>query len=199
MNDINITTTEKKASPIKTHEEIERIKLIFMKEENKTNDRHLLYFILGTNICLKPLELINLKWIDIINIDTGIIKDYITYKQYKFYLNLSCKNAIRNYINKYNFYKVNKYVFGVDVPISIAAINKTYRGIEKLLNLNYSLSSLSLHKTFVYWQIKNENSDYIKMSKLKELCKDTEISKSINHYAEFNFDNDYIYINNVNL
>lgn len=189
----------KKADTIKDIEDIKRIKNIFISNSNKTNDRHLLYFTFGLNTCFKPGELLSLKWTDIMDVDNNIIKEFINYNGYKFYLNLSCKKTLYHYIKKYDFFKTDTYIFGGNKPMVKATINRTYGDIEKALNLKYNLCGLSLHKTFIYWQIKEEHNDYIKMSKLKELYSNTEKEKSINVYADYRFKNDYIYINNINL
>lgn len=191
--------TSNKPDSIKSIEDIERIKNVFIAEPNKNNDRHLLFFILGLNLCLKPDELLTIKWNSIIDTTTGIIKDYIHYKSYKFYLNLSCKNSIYNYICKHADYKRDIYVFGHNKPLTIQSFNTCFRNIKSELKLDFNFSCLSLHKSFIYWQIKRNHFDYVKMTKLKEIYRDLEVGKEINGYCQYNIDNDYIYINDVNL
>ena len=188
------------SNSIKNKDDIEIIKLCLMSMSR--NDficnRHVLYFILGINTCLKPKELLALEWITLLN-DNYTIKNFINYNGYKFYLNTSCKQAILSFINKFDNHTKYKYVFGDNKPITIQAINILYGKIEKELALDYNFSALSLHKTFVYWQIANAHFDYNKMSKLKNLLYINEKNKSINIYSEYNINDDIIYINDVNL
>ena len=81
----------------------------------------------------------------------------------------------------------------------IQTINGVFGDIEKDLNLSYNLSTLSLHKTFINWQIVNYHYDYVKMSKLRYLIYQTSKSKDLNTYAEYNINDDMIYINDINL
>lgn len=192
------------ANAIQNKEDIERIKQYFIEQNNFVYDRHLLYFVLGINTCLKPRDLASLKWSDIL-ISGDIIKDYIEYNGYKFYLNLSCKNAINNHIEKYNDVINDIYVFtGIGHKqnhIRYESMNKMYRILEKELRLNFEFSNLTLHKTFVYWQIYYCHRDYVKMSKLRLITKESIQAKErdINVYADYNINDDMIYINDVNL
>lgn len=192
-------TTTIKPSPIRDIDDIELIKIYLQKSNDATCDRHLLYFILGINTCLKPDKLLKLRWSDILDIEKETINDFIIYNDYKFYLNLNCKTAIYNYIQKYDCFKLFPYVFGNNRPIVIQTMNKVFSDIKKELGLPYILSSLSLHKTFIYWQIYYNNKDYIKMSKLNHLIHKSTLNNDLNSYSEYDIKNDYLYINDVNL
>lgn len=185
------------ANSIKDKDEIEIIKLCLKKQDSFNYDRHLLYFILGINTCLKPSELLKLEWNYIIDDDLKV-KEYIAYHKYKFYLNNSCKTALYNYIFKYNSQCMkSKYVFGNKTPMNIATMNYVFEGVEKELSLSYNLSTMSLRKTFVYWQVVKYHYDYNRMSKLRRLLYDTQ--DSINNFCEYNINDDMIYINDINL
>ena len=187
-----------KSSSIKSLEDIQIIKEYLRSKHSFAFDRHLLYFILGINICLKPEQLLKLEWHTIL--DTRYtIKDFIIYNGYRFYLNKSCKDAIYNFINKYDNYKYYQYIFGDNKSFVIQTINKVLGDAEKELQLDYNLSALSLHKTFIYWQIVNYYYDYNKMSKLRYLMYKTNRDKDLNTYAEYNINDDMIYINDINL
>ncbi len=189
---------------ITNKEDIKRIKEYFISQNNFTYDRHLLYFTLGINTPLKPDELSKIKWCDLIY--NNYVQDFISYNGYKFYLNNSCKNIIRQYINNYTDIVNNEFVFeGIGHKqnnIRYESVNKMYRAIKDILNLDFDFSNLSLHKTFVYWQIYYCNSDYIKMTKLYYLTarnSEHRRNKDINAYAEYIINDDMIYINDVNL
>ena len=187
-----------KSNSIKDLNDIKRIKEYLRSKHSFAFDRHLLYFILGINICLKPEQLLKLEWHTIL--DTRYtIRDFIIYNGYRFYLNKSCKDAIYNFINKYDNYKYYQYIFGDNKSFVIQTINKVLGDAEKELQLDYNLSALSLHKTFIYWQIVNYYYDYNKMSKLRYLMYKTNKDKDINTYAEYNINDDLIYINDINL
>ena len=187
-----------KSNSIKDLNDIKRIKEYLRSKHSFAFDRHLLYFILGINICLKPEQLLKLEWHTIL--DTRYtIRDFIIYNGYRFYLNKSCKDAIYNFINKYDNYKYYQYIFGDNKSFVIQTINKVLGDVEKELQLDYNLSALSLHKTFIYWQIVNYHYDHVKMSKLRYLMYKTNKDKDINTYAEYNINDDLIYINDINL
>jgi len=187
-----------KSNSIKSLEDIQTIKEYLRSKHSFNYDRHLLYFILGINICLKPEQLLKLKWEQILNINYTI-RDFIVYNDYRFYLNKSCKDAIYNFMSQYDNYKYYQYIFGGNKSLVIQTINKVLGVAEKNLHLQYNLSALSLHKTFIYWQVVNYHYDYVKMSKLRYLIYQTSKSKDLNTYAEYNINDDMIYINDINL
>ena len=198
----------KKSEPIKCKDDIKKIKQYFISSGTSYGrllewDKQLLYFVLGINTCYKTEELLNLKWSDIFNYDTMSVKDYIEYTGYKFYLNNNCKNAIFDFIEKYNKFNVDTYVFAsrskVYEPITNEGINRVYRKMQKELGLPFNFSTMSLRKTFAYWQIYYCQRDYIKMSKLRELLHTTTMSNDINIFSGFDFENDMIYTNEINL
>lgn len=189
---------------ITNREDIKRIKEYFINQNNFAYDRHLLYFTLGINTPLKPDELSKIKWSDLIF--NNHVQDFLEYNGYKFYLNNSCKRVIIQYIRRYVDIINNEFVFeGIghnQNNMTYAATNKMYRIIKDTLNLDFEFSNLSLHKTFVYWQIYYCNSDYVKMTKLYYLtARNTEHrrNKDINSYAEYDINDNMIYINDVNL
>ena len=187
-----------KSNSIKSLEDVQIIKEYLRSKHNFNYDRHLLYFVLGINICLKPDNLLKLEWSQILNTNYTI-RDFIVYNDYHFYLNKSCRDAIYNFMSRYDNYKYYQYVFGDNKPLVIQTINRALGDIEKDLNLSYNLSALSLHKTFIYWQVVNYHYDYVKMSKLRYLIYQTSKSKDLNTYAEYNINDDMIYINDINL
>lgn len=192
------------ANSIKNKNDIQRIKNYFISQNSFTYDRHLLYFTLGINTCLKPDELSKLTWDQLF--ENNHIKDFFEYNSYKFYLNINCKNTILEFVEKYKINLEDKYIFsGIgrnQGNMTYAATNKMYRIIQDKLSLDFNFSNLSLHKTFVYWQIYYNHRDYIKMSKLRYMTSRNAKSKmdnDINVYADYQIYNDMIYINDVNL
>ena len=189
---------EIKSNSIKNLDDIKRIKEYLRSKHNFTFNRYLLYFILGINTCLKPKDLLQLEWKEILNTNYTI-KDFIIYNGYRFYLNKNCKDAIYNFISQYDNHKYYQYIFGNNKPFVKQTINKILGDAEKELQLPYNLSTSSLHRTFVYWQIVNYYYDYVKMSKLRYLMYKTNRDKDLNTYAEYNINDDLIYINDINL
>lgn len=196
-----------KVNAIKTIEDINRIKNYYHNRITTARNRdilswekHLLFFILGINTVYRGDELLNLKWSDIYDYDRLDVKGYVDYTGYKFYLNSSCKNALYDYISKYRKIESDVYIFaGLDEkPMSVESFRRVYKDIQKELALPYNINVLSLHKTFVYWQIVNGKNNYNRMSKLRYLL--YPISRyDINDFAEYDIGNDFVYMNDVNL
>lgn len=197
-----------KAESIKNKEDIEKIKAYFLDQSVKYDrflewDKQLLFFVLGINTCYTTDELLHLKWIDIFDYDTNDIKEYIVYEKYKFYLNNSCREVLYNFIDKYNRHNHDIYVFtsrsNSSKPVTSEAINRVYRKIQDELYLSFNFSTMSLRKTFAYWQIYYCKRDYVKMSKLKDLLHTLTIGNDINIFANYDIHNDMVYINDINL
>lgn len=185
--------------PITNKNDIELIRIYMSEYIRPTFSNHLLYFNLSINTGLKTKMLLFYKWNDILNLDMTA-KDYIQYNNYKLYLNNSCKNAIYESLDMLNNINFNDYIFGnrKDKPITSSAINKVYRDIHKDLNIgDLCLNTGSLYKTFIYWQIYYNRRDYIKLAKLQDMLYPTSIN--LWKISNYNIDNDYIYINDVNL
>lgn len=185
--------------PITNKNDIELIRMYMSEYIRPTFSNHLLYFNLSINTGLKTKMLLSYKWNDILNLDMSA-KDYIQYNNYKLYLNNSCKNAIYESLDMLNNINFNDYIFGnrKDKPITSSAINKVYRDIHKDLNIgDLCLNTGSLYKTFIYWQIYYNRRDYIKLAKLQDMLYPT--STNLWKISNYNIDNDYIYINDVNL
>lgn len=185
--------------PITDKNDIELIRMYMPEYVRHTFSNHLLYFNLAINTGLKTKILLSYKWNDILNLDMTV-KDYLQYNNYKLYLNNTCKRAIYDNLNMLNNIDFNNYVFGnrKNKPIISSTINKVYRDIHKDLNIgNLCLNTGSLYKTFIYWQIYYNCRDYIKLAKLQDMLYPT--STNLWKIANYNIDNDYIYINDVNL
>ena len=185
--------------PITNKNDIELIRIYMSEYIRPTFSNHLLYFNLSINTGLKTKMLLSYKWNDILNLDMTA-KDYIQYNNYKLYLNNSCKNTIYESLDMLNNINFNDYIFGnrKDKPITSSAINKVYRDIHKDLNIgDLCLNTGSLYKTFIYWQIYYNRRDYIKLAKLQDMLYPTSIN--LWKISNYNIDNDYIYINDVNL
>lgn len=185
--------------PITDKNDIELIRIYMSEYVRHTFSNHLLYFNLAINTGLKTKILLSYKWNDILNLDMTV-KDYLQYNNYKLYLNNTCKRAIYDNLNMLNNIDFNNYVFGnrKNKPIISSTINKVYRDIHKDLNIgNLCLNTGSLYKTFIYWQIYYNCRDYIKLAKLQDMLYPT--STNLWKISNYNIDNDYIYINDVNL
>lgn len=187
------------STPLTDKNDIELIRMYMSEYTKPTLSNHLLYFNLAINTGLKTKMLLSYKWNDILNLDMTV-KDYLQYNNYKLYLNNTCKRAIYDNLNMLNNIDFNNYVFGNrrNKPIISSTINKVYRDIHKDLNIgNLCLNTGTLYKTFIYWQIYYNRRDYIKLAKLQDMLYPT--STNLWKISNYNIDNDYIYINDVNL
>lgn len=194
-----MSINQESSYPITDKNDIELIRMYMSEYVRHTFSNHLLYFNLAINTGLKTKILLSYKWNDILNLDMTV-KDYLQYNNYKLYLNNTCKRAIYDNLNMLNNIDFNNYVFGnrKNKPIISSTINKVYRDIHKDLNIgNLCLNTGSLYKTFIYWQIYYNCRDYIKLAKLQDMLYPT--STNLWKIANYNIDNDYIYINDVNL
>lgn len=166
-------------------------------------DKQLLFFEIGINTCYKADELLNLKWEEILSKDKQDIRDYVSYRNYQFFLNNSCKNAVYEFIDKYKDCSKNTYIFSRNTDgekrIALQTVEHYQEWIDDDLQLPFKFSPISLRKTFVYWQIYYNKRDYIKMTKLNELIHEGYDYTSIHKYSEFEVVNDKIYVNDVNL
>lgn len=185
--------------PITDKNDIELIRMYMSEYIKPTLSNHLLYFNLAINTGLRVRTLLSYRWNVLLNPDM-IAKDYIQYNNYKLYLNNSCKRAIYDSLDILNSIDLNNYVFGnyTNKPLTSSTINRVYRDIHKDLNIgDLCLNTGSLYKTFIYWQIYYNRRDYIKLAKLQDMLYPT--STNLWKIANYNIDNDYIYINDVNL
>ena len=102
---------------------------------------------------------------------------------------------VKKYKEKINF----EYVFSVNgKPFSIQTINYKWNEIERSLNLDFNFTAQSLHRTFIYWQIKEYNYDYVKIEKLRRLIYKSK-QDSLYIYSGYDINDDLYYINDVNL
>lgn len=187
-----------KGDSIKSKKYIELLKDYLQTLRCDIKDIHLLFFILGINLGLKSKELLSLEWNTILNNDYSI-KDYIVYNEYKLYLNKSCKKIISNYICKYDLYcKNNKYVFGGNSRHMVADTFIVWYGkFTEKYNLSIHITTESLRKTFIYWQIKEHGNDPVKMYKLQDMV--YRDRNNIYDISQYTIENDYNYFNDVNL
>lgn len=186
------------STPLTDKNDIELIRVYMSEYIKPTFSNHLLYFNLAINTGLKVKTLLSYKWNDLLNPDM-IAKDYIQYNNYKLYLNHTCKRAIYDTLDMSKSINLNNYIFGnCTRPLTSSGINRVYRDIHKELNIgDLCLNTGSLYKTFIYWQIYYNCRDYIKLAKLQDMLYPT--STNLWKIANYNIDNDYIYINDVNL
>lgn len=185
--------------PITDKNDIELIRMYMSEYVRHTFSNHLLYFNLAINTGLKTKILLSYKWNDILNLDMTV-KDYLQYNNYKLYLNNSCKRAIYDSLDILKSIDLNNYVFGnyTNKSLTSSSINRVYRDIHKDLNIgDLCLNTGTLYKTFIYWQIYYNRRDYIKLAKLQDMLYPT--STNLWKISNYNIDNDYIYINDVDL
>ena len=189
------------STPLTDKNDIELIRMYLSEYVKPTFSNHLLYFNLAINTGLRVRVLLSYKWNNLLNSDMTV-KDYIQYNNYKLYLNNTCKRAIYDSLDMLNGIDLNNYVFGnrADKSITSGCINNVCRDIHKNLNIgDLCLNTGSFVKTFIYWQIYYNRRDYIKLAKLQDMLYPKSSNYNLCKIANYNIDNDYIYINDVNL
>lgn len=192
-----MSNTQQKADSIKSKEYINLLKAYFQTLKPIIGEKQLLYFILGINLGLKSKDLLSLQWYDILNNDYTI-KDHIERNEYKLYLNKACKEAIQHNIEISNDYQLYVYVFGYNQrQMNIATFNGWYIRFTKKYNLSIHITTESLRKTFIYWQIKEHGNDPIKMYKLQDMM--YRDKNNIYDISQYIIENDYNYFNDINL
>lgn len=192
-----MSKTQQKADSIRSKEYINLLKAYFQTLKPIIGEKQLLYFILGINLGLKSKDLLSLQWCDILNNDYTI-KDYIERNEYKLYLNKACKEAIQHNIEISNDYQLYVYVFGYNQrQMNIATFNGWYISFTKKYNLAIHITTESLRKTFIYWQIKEHGNDPIKMYKLQDMI--YRDKNNIYDISQYIIENDYNYFNDINL
>ena len=144
--------------PIRAYEDVQKFKNYFLK---KGEYRNYLLVSVCLNTALRIRDVLKIKWCDVIELDTGKIKDHLditetkTEKNAVIKLNERICAALRLYI-KHNGIK-GEYVFeGKDgSPITRMCAFKIIKKAGAAVGLEYEISPHSLRKTFGYHAVKN--------------------------------------------
>ena len=131
--------------------------------------RDLMMFCCGINIGLRVSDLLKLRWKDIFMTDMKTFRDYSRKKEKKtgkgrtMYFNNAFKNAIMDYVNKFNpDMQPEGYLFtgrnDRTKPISSSMVDRIIKTIVNDCNIKGSYSTHSLRKTFAYHVYKQTNN-----------------------------------------
>lgn len=144
-------------SPIRTKEEIEKMKEYYL---TKKNYRDYTLFVIGINTALRISDLLHLKWLDVYDTQTRRYKNHIdiyeqkTKKHAVIALNSSCISAFKLLKKKKPFQHADEYIFCSGPrryePLSR---NRAYHIIKEAAEANHvegNISCHSLRKTFGY-------------------------------------------------
>lgn len=144
-------------SPIRTKEEIEKMKEYYL---TKNNYRDYALFVIGINTALRISDLLHLKWQDVYDTQSRRYKSHIdvyeqkTKKHAVIALNTSCIGAFKLLKKKKPFKSDDEYIFCSEKnrhePISR---NRAYHIIKDAAQENHiegNISCHSLRKTFGY-------------------------------------------------
>lgn len=143
---------------IKDKKQIEKVKTIL----RKTNLRDYLLFTMGINIGLRISDLLQLRFIDVLD-RTGSFFDIITVKEQKtektktFMLNDTVKKALTEYMKSIQ-YEHGSYIFssrkGDNKPISRVQAYRVINEACMIAKIKGAIGCHTLRKTFGYWAYK---------------------------------------------
>lgn len=144
-------------SPIRTKEEIERMKTYYLSK-NSYRDHAL--FVIGINTALRISDLLALKWLDVYDPQTRRYKDHIDVNEQKtkkhavIALNANCIDAMKLLKRHKPYKQEDEYVFcSSKSRYEHITRNRAYHIIKDAAVLNHvegNISCHSLRKTFGY-------------------------------------------------
>ncbi len=158
--------------PFKKSSEIAAMKNYFVE---KHHDRDLLMFTLGINIGLRASDLLQLKWEELVG-ENGEVQDGVTVKEKKtkkfrtFYLNTSCKEAIKDYVAKTGC-ETSGYVFTSQKGgiLQVRSADKILKTASIACGIKFNVGTHSMRKTFGYHQLKSHNDDALFLCQLQKM------------------------------
>ena len=148
-----MSTTE----PIRKQSDIVRLKKYFL--DNK-NYRDYLIITIGLNTALRVSDILELRWLNVINFNNIDIKDHICITEKKtgknaiIYINHSCQKAIWMYYNALDSIIADDYIFTTTKSknnhMSRVQVYRIIKKATKELGINGNISCHSLRKTLGY-------------------------------------------------
>lgn len=160
--------------PFKKEEDIQKIKNYLLA---KHRYRDHFYFTLGINTGMRVWDILNLKWIDLLD-NNGDFKEKTTIREHKtgkfrtIYIKFSLKESLTQYYKSLSNPLPTDYVFKGQGTNQLKT-NSAYRTIKRLaqkLKIPFNVGTHSLRKTFGYHQYKvHVGTDPLFINKLQRL------------------------------
>ncbi|MDO4299879.1 MAG: tyrosine-type recombinase/integrase [Clostridia bacterium] len=147
----------KVTKPIRNKEDINKLKLYFIKRKEY---RNYLLLIIGFNTALRIIDILNLKFGDLYDYERGCFKNHITLREKKTgkYQEIYINDVIRDAFKLYNGMKKcpDDYIFAnkQGEPISRVQAYRIIKGASEDINIE-PVSCHSLRKTFGYYAWKH--------------------------------------------
>lgn len=163
------------ADSVKTLEEIEKIKVYFIKRKEY---RNYCLFIIGITTGYRCGDLLNLKFSNFLNEDYSWkqeidIIEQKTKKRRKMPITESIKKAVNLYISQIKYFEFDEYIFksqkGENKPIGISPARAIFNKMAKDLSLPYHCSTHFLRKTFAYWFLQLHKNDMTALATLQDI------------------------------
>ncbi len=155
---MNMSTSE----PIRSIEQIELLADYYLA---KHNYRNYALIVSGLHTALRISDLLSLKWGNVYNVRSGVMKEYLTLteqktgKKNKIRLNTKIVQALTKFKNNIGEVNEDSYIFksqkGGNTPITRVQAYKIIKKAVNELSLQGNVSCHSLRKTFGYWAWKS--------------------------------------------
>jgi integrase len=179
-----------KVYPFKTEQEIHDIITYYENKIETANTptrkkiagRNIVLITVGLNIGIRGVDLLSLKYNQIMDNKGNFIEevDDVDFREQKtgkikgLVLNESCKQAITEYINRFNIQvHPDSYIFfstkNSGEPINVQSCSNVLKEAAKACGINRRIGSHTLRKTFSYFQIKAHRNDAMFINELQAL------------------------------
>lgn len=157
--------------PFRNKEDIERAKAYFHDTPSRykgLNMRNYAMFVLGINTARRAGDIAQLQVKDVLDENGEFRKHLIieheekTKKRAVILLHPNVKEALTEYLNTLDEYKMSDYLFAnykTHEPLKTNAIWKMMNKMQQALDLDINLGSHSMRKTFAYQAAKNNPND----------------------------------------
>lgn len=164
--------------PFRSKEDLQSMHNYFVEHKSYRDD---CMFIFGINVGLRAGDLLALSWGDVFPesreevANSVVVKEEKTDKWRTFYLNESCKNAIKNYypkyVAKYGIPADDEYIFKSQKGgmVTVRAAGKILKIAATEVGIKYNVGTHSMRKTFGYWQLKAHANDALFLCQLQEM------------------------------
>lgn len=151
--------------PIRSLEDIERLKNYFLNRKGWTNNniRDYAYFVFSLNMCRRAGDILALHVYDVLNAD-GSFKTHVTFeheqktgKKSVVLLNTKARDALTLYFNTLGEYKITDWLFpngkNPTEHMSVDGMRRMLQRAAKALNIDMHMGTHSLRKTNPYHMI----------------------------------------------
>jgi len=179
-----------KVYPFKTEQEIHDIIAYYENKietaktptHKKIAGRNVVMITVGLNVGVRGVDLLSLKYKQIIDANGSFLEDddeveireQKTGKVKGLVLNEACKQAIIEYIQKFDIkVKPNDYIFfstkKIGEPLNVQSCSNVLKEAAEACGINRRIGSHTLRKTFSYFQIKAHRNDAMFINELQAL------------------------------